>query len=70
MAKGHRRVYIARIRGANDSWNSSLVMLSGSASGSRIPTIPLQQSARCSRSAGDGAADGGGRVGSHVSRFA
>ena len=27
---------------------------------SRIPTMPPQQSARCFRFAGDGAADGGG----------
>ena len=46
MAKGHRRVYIARIRGANDSWNSSLVMLSGRDSASRTPTTLLPRSAR------------------------
>ena len=54
MAKGHRRVYIARIRGANDSWNSSLVMLSGRDSASRTPTTLLPRSARFPHSAGDG----------------
>ena len=43
-------------------------MLSGRGSGLRTPTMPPQQSARCSRSAGDGAADGGGRDEARPSR--
>ena len=51
-------------------WNTCPTRWCGGRSALRTPTTPPPRSARCSRSAGDGAADGGGPGGSRASRCA
>lgn len=52
------------------NWNTCLARWLGWDSASRIPTMPLLLFVRCSRSAGGGGTDGGGRGGLSALCFA